>query len=310
MCKAGVAFALLPVLMAAPPSVSGQNAVPSGARTVAIQPVRVLTSNGGADPSVSPDGRRVVFSRRLDVSPQGKGQLWTVPFQGSDAPWQLLTPPDFPYNAVTPSWSPDGRWIAFRAVPATGGGGIWLMSASGADPRPLSDDAVGDSYPRWLPDGRRVLVTRTVTGNVGESDVWMIDIDSRTARQLTSDPAYDGAPTISPDGVHVAFPSDRSGQRDIWIISLAEGEVQARPFTTDGGRGPAWSPDGRWIAYGCPAAPMLYALCLKAVAGGHVIQVTDGKVNDFNPHWAPDGKSIIVSRTSGLAVIDVATIMK
>ena len=40
------------------------------------------------------------------------------------------------------------------------------MSASGAELRRLSADAVNDSYPRWLPDGRRVLVTRTVTGNV------------------------------------------------------------------------------------------------------------------------------------------------
>lgn len=181
------------------------------------------------------------------------------------------------------------------------------MSASGAELRRLiDDDAVTDSYPRWLPDGRRVVVTRAVAGK--ESDLWMIEIDSRTARQLTSHPAYDGASTVSPDGIHVAFPSDRSGQRNIWIMPLAEGDTQVRQFTTDGGRGPAWSPDGRWIVYGCPVAPTLYALCLKAVAGGRAIQVTDGKANDFNPNWAPDGKSIVVSQTSGLAVIDVATI--
>ena len=182
------------------------------------------------------------------------------------------------------------------------------MSASGAELRPLIDDAVNDYYPRWFADGKRVLINRDVPGK--DTDVWVIDVESRTARQLTSHPAYDGAGTISPDDMKIAFPSDRSGQRNIWIMPLADGEAGVWQFTTKGGRGPAWSPDGGWIAYGCPIAPTRYALCLKAVAGGPVIQVTDGKANDFNPNWAPDGRAIVVSQISGLAVIDVATIVK
>jgi TolB protein len=242
-----------------------------------------------------------VFSRSVNNSPEGRRQLWIVPSQGGDG--RLLTPEDFPYNATHPSWSPDGRLIAFRA-----NRGIWLMSASGADLRPLIDDAVNDDgYPRWVPDGRRMLISRNVPGKV--TDLWMINLDSRTAQQLTSHPALDGASTISPDGTKIAFPSERNGPRNIWIMPVAEGETGAWQLTTDGGRGPAWSPDGRWIAYGCPVAPTQYALCLKAVAGGPVRQVTDGKANDFNPSWTPDGKSIVVSRIAGLAVIDVATIV-
>lgn len=311
MHKAVVAVGLLPLLAIAPPPVFGQNAR-SGDRTVTIQPVRALTSYRGDDPGVSPDGRNVVFSRRIDDSPRGRVQLWTVPFQGGNA--RRLTPQDFPYHATRPSWSHDGRLIAFRAFRETNGplpgGGIWLISPSGTVVRPLIDDPVDDYYPRWFRDGRRMVINRAVPGK--EWDVWMIDVDTRTARQLTSHPAFDGASTISPDGTKIAFPSERNGSRNIWIMPLAEGEAGTWQFTTDGGRGPAWSPDGRWIAYGCPIAPTLYAVCLKAVAGGPVTQVTDGKANELNPkpNWAPDGKSVVVGQTSGLAVIDVAAIVK
>lgn len=299
-----VAVGVAVILFLESPAAFHQNVAPSADRTMAIQSIRVLTSMAGSDPSVSPDGRAVVFARRIDDDPNGKGQLWVIPFEGGEP--RLLTPPEFPYSASRPSWSPDGRTIAFRAVTASPG--IWLMSSSGTDLKPALDDPVDDGYARWFPDGRRMVITRTPPGK--QSDLWIIDLDKRSARQLTSHPANDGASTISPDGREIAFPSERAGQRNLWIMPVAGGEADARQFTTDGGRGPAWSPDGRWIAYGCPVAPMLYALCVKPVAAGPVVQLTDGKANDFNPNWAPDGKSIVASRLSGLAVIDVATILK
>ena len=302
MHKARFALALIPSLLALSVSVSCQNAAQlREGRVVMVQPLRVLTLSRGYDPSVSPDGRRVAFATRIE----DKVQMWTVPFETSDARWQLLTPADFPYEAIHPTWSPDGRSIAFFARTK----GIWLMSASGADLRQVTYNAVRDGYPRWFPDGRRLAFTRIVPGNTS-GDIWMIDLGSRTERQLTSNPADEGASAISPDGRHLSFSSDRSGQTDLWILPLGEGEAAIRQFTTDGGRGPAWSPNGQWITYGCPVAPTRYALCLKAVGGGPVIQVTDGTANDFNPSWSPDGKSIVVSHSSGLAVIDVTSVLK
>lgn len=292
------------ILFLASPSAFDQNVASPAGRTRAIQPIRLLTSMAASDPSVSPDGRAVVFARRADDDPNGKAQLWVIPSAGGEP--RLLTPPEYPWSVTRPSWSPDGRTIAFRAVTASPG--IWLMSSSGTDLRPVLDDPVNDGYARWFPDGRRMVITRTLPAQ--QSDLWIIDLDRRSARQLTSHPAMDGASTVSPDGRQIAFPSERGGPRNIWIMPVAGGEADARQFTTDGGRGPAWSPDGRWIAYGCPVTPELYALCVKPVAGGPVIQFTDGKANDFNPNWAPDGKSIVASRLSGLAVIDVATILK
>jgi TolB protein len=316
MMRSAAAVAFTIVLTVSAQSVGRQSGPQNSARPhdeviLTIQPARALTSNRDAEPDVSPDGTRVAFSRRIDDSPpNGRRQLWTVPFNGGDA--RPLSSDDFRYNATKPSWSPDGRVIAFRATHMVGDalhGGTWLMPSSGGDPKPvLEETSAVDSYAQWLPGGHRLVFNRDVPGM--QTDVWFIDLDSRQTRQLTSHLGFDGKATVSPDGSEVAFPSERSGQRDIWIMPLAAGEAAARQFTTGGGRGPAWSPDGRWMAYGCPVGPERYALCLKALTGGGVTQVTDGTANDFNPEWAPDSKALVVSRTTGIAVIDVSRIVK
>lgn len=296
------ALAFVLQLLALPPFASGQDALPRPERRkIIIQPLRVLTSYRAYDPSVSPDGRLVAFATRSE----GKDQMWTVPFDATDAPRQRLTPADFTYDTIHPTWSPDGQSIAFFARES----GVWVMSTSGEDLTQVTDNPVRDGYPRWFPKGRRLAFTRYVPEKT-VADIWMIALDTRTEQQLTSDPADEGASTISPDGRYLSFSSDRTGHTDLWILPMAEGERAMRQFTTDGGRGPAWSPNGKWIAYGCPVAPEGYALCMKDVARGPVIQVTDGAGNDFNPSWSSDGESIVVAQTNGLAVIDVASVVR
>jgi Tol biopolymer transport system component len=245
-------------------------------RIILLQPIRLLTSDGryeDAEPAPSLDGKRVIFSR-VEVEGGGRRRLWIVAISGG--PPRPLTPPDFNWDCTRPSWSRDGRWVAFRAsreVNDSEHGGIWIMPASGGAPRQLTgrSHTEDDYYPQWFPDGRQLAVLRDVPGT--ESDVWVVGLDG-TARRLTAHPAFDGKSTISLDGRWIAFPSERSGARNLWIMPVAEGESEARQVTFDGGRGPAWSRDGRWIAYGCPVLPKGYALCLKRVEGGPVIQVT------------------------------------
>lgn len=286
-------------------------------RVVLLQPVREVTNDPGysdSEPAPSPDGKLIVFSRG-QMNGRMPRRIWSVAVDGGQP--KPVTPAGFERNCTRPSWSRDGRWLAFRGAPSEvngrARGGIWMMPSAGGSPREVSRDPLADDYyPQWFPEGRRLAVLRDVPGH--DSDVWILALDGDTQR-VTTHPAFDGKPTISPDGTQLAFPSDRDGTRNIWIVPVGEPDETARQLTFDGGRGPAWSPDGEWIAYGCPTTSSRYALCLTLVRGGDVVQVTDGNANDFNPEWGPDGTWVAVGREAAdgrgvIAIVGVAAVVQ
>ena len=69
-----------------------------------------------------------------------------------------------------------------------------------------------------------------------------------TLERLTDHVAFDQA-VLAPDGPHVAFVSSRSGQADIWLLDLQTHEVNNLTNHSGGDYRPAFSPDGRWIAF-------------------------------------------------------------
>jgi Tol biopolymer transport system component len=136
--------------------------------------------------------------------------------------------------------------VAYR----TGGGSsqrqlTWFDRSGGAR------GTVGDlddtfSNPRVSPDGRRVVVSRTMQGN---RDLWLLD-GARTSR-LTFDPALDDRPIWSPDGMRIVFRSIRGAPRGDLYQMLANGAgVEERFFASEQSLTPSsWSLDGRFLMY-------------------------------------------------------------
>jgi hypothetical protein len=100
--------------------------------------------------------------------------------------------------------------------------------------------------PRMSPDGRRVVVTRTVQGN---TDLWLLD--GTVASRFTFDPAPDGGPIWSPDGSRIVFRSNRAGRFfDLYQKPSSGGGVEELIIASDQHKAPvSWSPDGKFLMY-------------------------------------------------------------
>jgi DNA-binding winged helix-turn-helix (wHTH) protein/Tol biopolymer transport system component len=225
--------------------------------------------------AVSPDGRRMAFQNGELDRVRGK-ELWVSGING-ESPWKLLTAEDGEI-ALSPVWSPDGRWIAYLRGPAAGVNGgfartaaIEIRPAGGGSARTL---VPGSGLPEsttlfcmngrgclsWSPDGRLFF---TASGP-SETDlthtkhsIWAVPVELRKGE--AGEPVrlaqwadfYPDCLTLTADGKRLAFVKGRL-QWDVYVSELGrDGRSlkRTRRLTRDSrgfGSGPdAWTRDGR-----------------------------------------------------------------
>jgi Tol biopolymer transport system component len=197
---------------------------------------------------------------------------------------------------LDPFWSRDDR-IYF--VSARGGGlNLWRMRVSAAGvasgaAEQLTTGAGDDLQPAVAPDSRRIaFAVRGIN-----SGIWRLPVSPSTGRS-TGNPAplvtssrVESRGGWSPDGGSIAFNSDRRGNMNIWVRSLADGAERSLTSGQGGDYQPYWSPDGRSIVFFSSRAGNADVWMVN-VADGALTRLTDDPNTDTNPIYSPDGRSI------------------
>lgn len=139
---------------------------------------------------------------------------------------------------VSPSWSPDGRKIAFVSD-RSGSPQVYIMDQDGQKQRRLTYTGNYNTHPAWSPDSRWIVYESRVRS---QFDLWLIDPTGSVNYPLVDQPASDEYPSWSPDGRKVLFSSSRGGETDIFAIDV-NGKNLVRLTQGRGEKtNPAWGP--------------------------------------------------------------------
>jgi serine/threonine-protein kinase len=230
---------------------------------------------GTGEPAFSPDGKRLALTLY-------RGATWSVGV--FDLERGQITPIALTGDSFAPSWTSDGKRVAFVANRDSEYNRFVMRSDGSGTAEPQFAQSQGFSFTRssWSRDGRHVAFERTW-------DIWVQDVvEGREPRPLIATPALEAAPTFSPDGRFVAYESDESGQAEVYVRPFPQVDARRELVSRSGGWRPAWSRDGHELFYMTDAG-----LMRVAVSSG----------SDDGPRF---GQPSLLLKMSGIATFDVS----
>jgi Tol biopolymer transport system component len=277
----------------------------NGVHLAAVRPdgsrFQQLTAGSGLDqsPSVSPDGKSVVFVRSWNAPDSRPSSLRVIRLDGTHLR-SLANDPS--YVDLYPAWSPDGTMIAFLQHPVHGGNlRLEIVTPDGSRQRTLKKAPFLLETPiTWAPNGDRILVA-------GDGGFYAGRADGRGYRRLIgfgSDQSR-WSPAWSPAGGVIAFLRFHScgpqcDAPDLYRMRPDGGGIR---LVHRNAYEQAWSPDGRTLLY-VPALPAEGALHIVAydLATGHTRDVTsnDFGKQDVDPAWQPRCQLVVTARRAHL----------
>jgi Tol biopolymer transport system component len=218
---------------------------------------RISTPGPVSTPSLSPDEKTVAIARWFG----GNRQLWL---------WDLAHKRDQPFTVDlsqndSPVWSPNGDRIAYRSQ-KSGRQEIWLKATNGSGKDEMLKTDANSQFPsQWSTDSR--FIVYNPQDQKTKLDIWYIPLegDRKPLKFLGTD-SNEAQGQISPDGKWMAYMSDKTGSREIYVASFPLGEGEQR-ISTAGGEEPRWHRNnGKELFYVAPDGKMM-SVTVKAATG-------------------------------------------
>ena len=252
--------------------------------------------------ALSPDGSTIAYIK----DGESLSDVYLLPTQGG---WPARVSTDRPLAAYwddeIPTWSPDGKWIAFGIR-----GHVHLVPREGGLPKKITDFATAAGGPRFMPDSRGLIVS---VERHEADQLLLTDIDGCWPRALTSDTLGDHwDPRPSPDGKQLTYTLrrfDDLNRLDIVLLELETGRsrtLYGKPSTR--ALSAKWSTDGQWIAFIAQETER-DEIYLVRPDGEGLHRLTNFGHDIFQFEWAPDGKqlAVIVNRNGAFDLSLVQT---
>ena len=215
---------------------SAQSSLVWASRKGIEQPVTAPV-HGYVLPRLSPDGRRVAVGiteqeRQVWLYDLSRETLTRFTFQGN--------------NNTTPSWTPDGKRIAFISNADGPRNIFWQLADSTGGLERLTTSEYVHIPGSWSPDGQ-LLAFVEVNSTTG-ADIWVLRMSDRKTQPFLRTPFNEQAPQFSPDGRWLAYASDESGRYEIYVQPYP-GTGGKWQISTEGGTEPLWNRNGRELFY-------------------------------------------------------------
>lgn len=255
---------------------------------------RLLTQTNADDhsPAISPSSDEVAFVRHTSSY---NSQIYVLPVKGNGSP-------DGAAKAVTTGvwdvgeveWSADGKELFFSGSSGSNNPTLWRIPRRGGKAVRMIVPGVIAAQPSTALHAQRLAY---VDAEI-KTGLFKLDLTggARAAPQSLPDAiGYHGDLSVSPDGAHIAFASNRTGTKEIWVSnSDGTNTTQLTSFNGPAVGSPRWSPDGKWIAFDGYASGSsdIYVI---AADGGNWRRLTSDPANEVRPSWSHDGKWLYYS---------------